>query len=57
MEPADVGRIFGQNHVASELARSEPEGKVWNFVELKFGMNSEGGNMVTDYPDLRVFSA
>lgn len=44
VESADVGRIFGQNNVASELPRSEPEGKVWNFVELKFCMNSAGGN-------------
>lgn len=48
VELADMGRIFGQNNVASELPRSEPEGKVWNFVELKFCMNSAGGNIVND---------
>lgn len=61
VELADVGRIFGQNNVASELPRSEPEGEVWDFVELKFCMNSAGGNIFNDYmklhPDLHVFSA
>lgn len=45
VELADVGRIFGQNNVAGELPRSEPEGEVWNVVELKFRMNSAGGNI------------
>lgn len=48
-----MGRVFGQNNVASELPRSEPEGKVWNFVELKFCMNSAEGNIATDYPDFQ----
>lgn len=56
MELADVGRIFGQNNVASELPRSEPEGKVWNFVELKFRMNSAGGNTANDYMKLLFFT-
>ena len=48
VELADVGRIFGQNNVAGELTRSEPEGKVWNFIELKFSVNSAGGNIFND---------
>lgn len=42
-ELSDVGRVFGQNNVASELSRGEPEREVWNFVELEFRMNSAGG--------------
>ncbi len=36
---ADVRCIFGQNYVASELSGGEPEGKIWNIVELEFCMN------------------
>lgn len=36
---ADVRCVPGQDDVASELARGEPEGKVGNFVELEFCMN------------------
>lgn len=36
---SDVRCIFRQNDVASELARGEPEGKVWNIVELEFCVN------------------
>lgn len=36
---ADVRCVFRQNNVAGELARGEPEGKVWNIVELELGMN------------------
>lgn len=40
---ADMRCIFGQDNVASELPRGEPKRKVWNFVELEFGMNPAGG--------------
>lgn len=39
LEMSDVRCIFRQNDVASELARGEPEGKVWNIVELEFCVN------------------
>ena len=40
---ADVRRVFGQNDVAGELSRGEPEGKVWHIIELEFSMNSAEG--------------
>lgn len=36
---ADVRCVPGQDDVAGELTRGEPEGKVGNFVELEFCMN------------------
>lgn len=39
MEVAHVRGVFGQDDVAGELTRGEPEGKVGNIIELEFGMN------------------
>lgn len=36
---AHVRGVFGQDDVAGELTRGEPEGKVGNVVELEFRMN------------------
>lgn len=36
---ANVRRILREDDVTGELAWSEPEGKVWNVVELELGMN------------------
>lgn len=35
--------VFREDNVASELAWCEPEGKIWNIIELEFCMNSAGG--------------
>lgn len=37
---ANMRCIFREDDVTSELAWGEPEGKVWNVVELELGMNS-----------------
>lgn len=39
---SNVGGVFRKDDVAGELARSEPEGKIWNIVELEFSMNPAG---------------
>lgn len=44
---AHVRGIFGQNNVAGELTRGEPEGKVGNVIELEFGMNPAQRTMRT----------
>lgn len=36
---ADVRCVLRQNDVPGELAWSEPEGEVWDVVELEFCMN------------------
>lgn len=43
VEVADVRGIFREDDVASELAWCEPEGKIWNIVELEFCMNPAEG--------------
>lgn len=44
VEVADVGRVFREDDVASELTRREPEGKVWDVVELEFCVNPAEAN-------------
>lgn len=39
MEFTDMGGISGQNNVASELSRCEPEWEVWDFIQLELCMN------------------
>lgn len=39
VEAADMRSVLGEDDVTSELARGEPEGKVWNIVELELCMN------------------
>lgn len=41
-EVTDVGCIFGEDDVAGELARREPEGKVGRLAELELGVDSGG---------------
>lgn len=43
----DMRCIFRQNNVASELPRSEPEGKVGNIVELEFCMDPAGEEVLS----------
>lgn len=40
---ADMRRIFRQNNVAGELPWREPEGEVWNIIELEFCVNPVRG--------------
>lgn len=35
-----MGGISGKNYVASELSWCEPEGEVWDFIQLELCMNS-----------------
>lgn len=37
-----MGSVFRQDDVAGELARGEPERKIWDIVELEFSMNPAG---------------
>jgi len=39
VEVADVRRVLGDDDVAGELARGEPEGEVWHFVQLELCMH------------------
>lgn len=39
---SDVRGVFGEDDVARELSRREPEGKVGNVIELELCMNPEG---------------
>lgn len=41
-EVTDVGCIFGEDDVAGELARREPEGKVGRLAELELSVDSGG---------------
>lgn len=43
VEEADVRGVFRKDNIASELAWCEPEGKIWNIIELEFCMNPAGG--------------
>lgn len=36
---SDMRCVFRDDDVADELPRSEPEGKVWDIVELEFCVN------------------
>lgn len=38
-EVADVGGVFGEDDVASELTRGEPEGEVGRLTELELGVD------------------
>lgn len=40
MKVANMRCIFREDDVTGELAWGEPEGKVWNIVELELSMNS-----------------
>lgn len=39
VEMADMRCVFREDNVSSELARGQPERKVWNIVELELCMN------------------
>lgn len=41
-EVTDVGGIFGEDDVAGELARREPEGEIGWLAELELGMDPVG---------------
>lgn len=47
VEVAHVRGVFGQDDVAGELTRGEPEGKVGNVIELEFGVNPAERTMST----------
>lgn len=44
MKVADMRCIFREHNVSNELPRGEPEGKVWNIIQLEFCMNPEEVN-------------
>lgn len=50
---AHVRGVFGQDDVAGELTRGEPEGKVGDVVELEFGMNP-GQRTMRTLPAVRL---
>lgn len=47
VEVAHMRGVFGQDNVAGELTRGEPEGKVGDVIELEFCMNPEQRTMRT----------
>ena len=47
VEVTDMRSIFRENYVAGHLPWCEPEGKVWNIVELELCMNPAEVNRIS----------
>ena len=46
VEVADMRSVFREDYVSGHLPRREPEGKVWNFIQLKLCMNPAEVNRI-----------
>lgn len=48
VEVTDMRSVFRQDYVASDLPWREPEGKVWNIIQLELCMDPAEVNRILD---------